>query len=76
MKMIVAIIRPDKFEEVQAALVAKDIYLMTVSDVRGSPFQVYWPMTQEPRLRFELAVRTTGAPGPVAVIPADAGPFP
>jgi nitrogen regulatory protein P-II 1 len=35
MKMIVAIIRPDKFEAVQAALVAKEIYLMTVSDVRG-----------------------------------------
>ena len=35
MKMIVAIIRPDKFEAVQAALVAQDIYLMTVSDVRG-----------------------------------------
>jgi nitrogen regulatory protein P-II 2 len=35
MKMIVAIIRPDKFEEVQAALVAHEIYLMTVSDVRG-----------------------------------------
>ncbi len=35
MKMIIAIIRPDKFEAVQAALVAKDIYLMTVSDVRG-----------------------------------------
>lgn len=35
MKMIVAIIRPDKFEEVQAALVEKDVCLMTVSDVRG-----------------------------------------
>jgi len=35
MKMIVAIIRPDRFEEVQAALVAKEIHLMTVSDVRG-----------------------------------------
>ena len=35
MKMIVAIIRPDKFEAVQAALVAQEIYLMTVSDVRG-----------------------------------------
>ncbi len=35
MKMIVAIIRPDRFEAVQAALVAKEIYLMTVSDVRG-----------------------------------------
>jgi predicted permease len=37
----------------------------TVSDIRGAPFQVYWPMTQEPRLRFEIAVRTIGAPGPV-----------
>jgi len=35
MKMIVAIIRPDKFEDVQAALVAKEISLMTASDVRG-----------------------------------------
>lgn len=35
MKMIVAIIRPDKFEAVQAALVAHEIHLMTVSDVRG-----------------------------------------
>jgi len=35
MKMIVAIIRPDKFEAVQAALVAKQVHLMTVSDVRG-----------------------------------------
>ena len=35
MKMIVAIIRPDKFVDVQAALVAIDVSLMTVSDVRG-----------------------------------------
>jgi len=35
MKMIVAIIRPDRFEDVQAALVEKEIHLMTVSDVRG-----------------------------------------
>jgi nitrogen regulatory protein P-II 1 len=33
--MIIAIIRPDRFEAVQAALVEKEIYLMTVSDVRG-----------------------------------------
>jgi nitrogen regulatory protein P-II 1 len=33
--MIVAIIRPDKLEAVQAALVPQDINLMTVSDVRG-----------------------------------------
>src|SRR3982751_1273651 len=35
MKMIVAIIRPEKLEAVQAALNEVDVYLMTVSDVRG-----------------------------------------
>ena len=39
MKMIVAIIRPDKFEAVQAALVAREVVLMTVSDVRGCGMQ-------------------------------------
>ena len=35
MKMIIAIIRPDKFDAVQAALDEKEVYLMTASDVRG-----------------------------------------
>jgi nitrogen regulatory protein P-II 2 len=35
MKMIIAIIRPDKLEDVQAALSSKEVYLMTASDVRG-----------------------------------------
>lgn len=35
MKMIVAIIRPEQLEAVQKALNARDVYLMTVSDVRG-----------------------------------------
>ncbi len=35
MKYIVAIIRPERFEAVQAALFARDVHLMTVSDVRG-----------------------------------------
>ena len=35
MKLIVAIIRPEKLEAVQAALNDRDVYLMTVSDVRG-----------------------------------------
>jgi nitrogen regulatory protein P-II 1 len=35
MKLIVAIIRPEKLEAVQTALNERDIYLMTVSDVRG-----------------------------------------
>ena len=35
MKMIVAIIRPEKVEDVQNALSQREIYLMTASDVRG-----------------------------------------
>ena len=35
MKMVVAIIRPERLEAVQAALNERDVYLMTVSDVRG-----------------------------------------
>ena len=35
MKMIVAIIRPEKVEAVQEALSEREVYLMTASDVRG-----------------------------------------
>jgi nitrogen regulatory protein P-II 1 len=35
MKLIVAIIRPEKLEDVQKALADRDVYLMTVTDVRG-----------------------------------------
>jgi nitrogen regulatory protein P-II 2 len=35
MKLIIAIIRPEKFEEVQDALDAKQVVLMTATDVRG-----------------------------------------
>jgi nitrogen regulatory protein PII len=35
MKMIIAIIRPEKLEEVQEALDAEQVHLMTASDVRG-----------------------------------------
>jgi nitrogen regulatory protein P-II 1 len=35
MKYIIAIIRPEKLEAVQQALNEHEIYLMTVSDVRG-----------------------------------------
>jgi len=35
MKYIIAIIRPEKVAEVQAALSEKEVFLMTVSDVRG-----------------------------------------
>jgi len=35
MKLIVAIIRPERLEAVQEALNERKVYLMTVSDVRG-----------------------------------------
>ena len=35
MKLIIAIIRPEKLEDVQAALLEKDVNLMTATDVRG-----------------------------------------
>jgi len=35
MKLIIAIIRPEKLDAVQTALNEKEIFLMTVSDVRG-----------------------------------------
>ena len=65
MKMIVAIIRPEKLEAVQRALNERDVYLMTVSDVRGCGRQrgfteVYrgaeFQMRLLPKLRLEIGV--------------------
>lgn len=65
MKMIIAIIRPEKLEAVQAALNEKEVYLMTVSDVRGCGRQrgfteVYrgqeYQVRLLPKLKLEIAV--------------------
>lgn len=65
MKLIVAIIRPEKLEEVQRALNERDVYLMTVSDVRGCGRQrgyteVYRGTEVQirllPKLKLEIAV--------------------
>ncbi len=65
MKLIVAIIRPEKLEAVQAALNEHDIYLMTVTDVRGCGRQrgfteVYRGAEIQvrllPKLKIEMAV--------------------
>jgi len=65
MKMVVAIIRPEKLEPVQKALAEADIYLMTVSEVRGGGRQrgfteVYRDqehvMRLLPKLKLEIAV--------------------
>jgi nitrogen regulatory protein P-II 1 len=65
MKMIVAIIRPEKLEAVQEALAKRDVYLMTVTDVRGCGRQrgyteVYrgteFQIRLLPKLKLEIAV--------------------
>ena len=65
MKMIVAIIRPEKLEAVQHALNDRDVYLMTVTDVRGCGRQrgfteVYrgteFVVRLLPKLKLEIAV--------------------
>ena len=65
MKMIVAIIRPEKLEDVQKALNEVDVYLMTVTDVRGCGRQrgfteVYRGQEFQgrllPKLKLEIAV--------------------
>ena len=66
MKMIVAIIRPEKLEAVQEALQQHDVYLMTVSDVRGCGRQrgyteVYrgteFQVRLLPKIKLEIAVK-------------------
>ena len=59
MKLIIAIIRPDKLEAVQSALSEKEVYLMTVSDVRGCGRQRAWfsAMRATRMMSFARAVR-------------------
>ncbi len=65
MKMIVAVIRHEQLEQVQAALNEREIYLMTVSEVRGCGQQrgfteVYrgaeYQVRLLPKLKLEIAV--------------------
>src|SRR5262245_32048233 len=65
MKLVTAIIRPEKLEAVQAALNERDVYLMTVTDVRGCGRQrgyteVYrgteFQVRLLPKLKIEIAV--------------------
>jgi nitrogen regulatory protein P-II 2 len=65
MKMIVAIIRPEKLEEVKAALNEKEVYLITVTDVRGCGRQRGFEETFRgntgvtrllPKIKLEIAV--------------------
>jgi nitrogen regulatory protein P-II 2 len=64
-KLVVAIIRPERLETVQNALNQNDVYLMTVSDVRGCGRQrgyteVYrgteFQVRLLPKVKLEIAV--------------------
>ena len=77
MKLIVAIIRPEKLEDVQMALAERDVYLMTVSDVRGCGRQrgyteVYRGTEVQirlvPKLKLEIAVDEALSPRVVETI--------
>jgi nitrogen regulatory protein P-II 2 len=65
MKLIIAIIRPEKLEAVQAALLEKDVVLMTATDVRGCGRQRGFTETFRvtagvvrllPKVKLEIAV--------------------
>ena len=65
MKMIVAMIRPERLDAVQRALNERDVYLMTVTDVRGCGRQrgfteVYrgseFVVRLLPKVKLEIAV--------------------
>jgi nitrogen regulatory protein P-II 1 len=77
MKLIVAIIRPERLEAVQTALNERDVYLMTVSDVRGCGRQrgyteVYRGTEIQvrllPKLKLEIAVNDAFAEAAVEAI--------
>jgi nitrogen regulatory protein P-II 2 len=65
MKLIIAIIRPEKLEAVQDALIEKEVYLMTVSNVHGCGRQRGYTETWRggkvvlrllPKMKLEIAV--------------------
>ena len=67
MKLVTAIIRPEQIEAVQTALAERDVYLMTVTDVRGCGRQrgyteVYRGNEVQirlvPKVKLEIAVNT------------------
>jgi nitrogen regulatory protein P-II 1 len=81
MKLITAIIRPEKLEAVQAALSERDVYLMTVTDVRGCGRQrgyteVYrgaeFQVRLLPKLKLEIAVNEAFVEATIEAIVASA----
>lgn len=77
MKLVVAIIRPERLEDVRRALAETDVYLMTMSEVQGFGRQqgvteVYRgqevPERMLPKLKLEIAVNDAFAEATVEAI--------
>ena len=77
MKLIIAIIRPERFDAVQTALEEKEVTLMTVSDVRGCGRQRgytetfrggYIPIRLVSKVKLEIAVNDAYVQPAVAAI--------
>ena len=77
MKLIIAIIRPEKLSIVQEALGETDVYLMTVTDVRGCGAQrghteVYRGQEMSvqllPKVKLEIAVNDSFVDSAIDVI--------
>lgn len=77
MKLIIAIIRPEKFEDVQDALDASQVHLMTATDVRGCGTQRGYAETYRgnkgvlrlvSKVKLEIAVNDTYVEATVAAI--------
>src|SRR3979409_65596 len=80
MKMIVAIVRPERLETVQASLTHSDVYRRTVTDVRGCGRQrgfteVYrgseFQVRLLPKLKLEIGVNDAFVEAAIeAIVPA------
>ena len=77
MKLVIAIIRPEQLGAVQLALATQDVYLMTVTDVRGCGRQrgyteVYRGAELQirllPKIKLEIAVNDAFVVGAIEAI--------
>ncbi len=81
MRMVIAVIRPEKFDDIKAELEAKGIVGMTVTEVRGRGAQrgislqfrgKSMPVDLIPKLKLEMVVRAADVDTVIQVI-RDAG---
>jgi nitrogen regulatory protein P-II 1 len=77
MKMVTAIVRPEKFDAIKEALETAGIYGMTISEVRGRGAQKgislqfrgkMMPVDLIPKLKIEMAVRSADVDTVIKII--------